>query len=303
MAGDWIGPAIAAAGAIGGGVLSFMGKSKASSSAEDAARRQYDYQRLLNEQAYELTQRGYREGPTNLRFGWENAGFNPILALGGSGTSYGTYSGGSASAPMDSSTADMGNMITNAYKTFSLMKDKNKAEIFGIMAGAGAQNAETALKREQAMTELFYRSNLAMDTTLKEAMAIKNSKESSWIDKLNANKILNDTMNAKSNMAIASAQAVNAQTNRLMNAGNIEEAMRDAEWIKKHPYLHSIGKNLPVATGMVSDIGSVFTGFKNATSNRINAINNYNSGYEKTIQRFDARGNYRGHIREYYNRR
>ena len=87
----------ALAGGIIGGAMGLFG----SNNAAKAAKRQYEYQRLLNQQAYDLTQQGYREGPMNQRIGYESAGINPILAMS-NGASFGSFSGGSASAVADS---------------------------------------------------------------------------------------------------------------------------------------------------------------------------------------------------------
>lgn len=255
--------ALKAAPTIIGGVQalgSMFGSNK--DSASDLARQQFNYQKLLNQQAYDLTQQGYREGPGNMRFGWESAGFNPILALGGSGTSFGTYSGGSASMPHGSSSSDMGNMVTNAYKVFSLMKDKNTAEIAGINAGINNTNADTSLKEEQAITENTRRLHMEADIEKTRLEAILLDKDASNYEKKLAADIYHKITSAEAAAGQATAAALNAETNRKMNAANIADAELAEEWIRKHPVLHSTGKNIPVATGAVRDIGLGFGGAK-----------------------------------------
>lgn len=89
-------PWIGTIGTLGGSAMGLFGTN-----AKASMLKQYNYQRLLQQQQYDLTQQGYRESPTNQRIGLESAGYNPILAVN-NGLSYGNYSSGQSTAAMDS---------------------------------------------------------------------------------------------------------------------------------------------------------------------------------------------------------
>ena len=87
----------------------------------------YQYNRKLQQQQYDLQQRGYREGPTNARQGFVDAGYNPILALqtGGQFAGAGNAGGvGSISGTMP----DIGSGASNAYRAFKLENQQNLDE-------------------------------------------------------------------------------------------------------------------------------------------------------------------------------
>lgn len=237
---------------IYGGLMSLFNKKD---SAATAAKRQYDYQRLLNQQQYDLTQQGYLESPTNQRLGLEAAGYNPILALGGGGMSYGSYSAGSASAPMDSTTSDLGNMATNAYQTFKLARDKNNADIASIMAGIKNTNADTALKDQYAMTEEAKRIQMDFQNAQLEAETMLKRKDLSTYDRKfyqfiaeSASRIeRNSVMNAVNQMD-AQTNAQNAQT----NAYNSETDRMNAETNRYNAH-NNVVKS--VAAGAIAGLG------------------------------------------------
>lgn len=233
------------------GIGKLMGLFGSSNSAAEAAKRQYNYQRLLNQQQYDLTQQGYRESPTNQRLGLEAAGYNPILALGGGGLSYGSYSAGSASAPMDSTTSDLGNMVTNAYQTFKLAKDKNNADIAGIMAGIKGVNADVALKTEQAITEQYRRDEMASNTLLNNMRSITEDESRPYFIRKLAAETYSTLTNAEVSKGMLAAKQVenniNAQ-NAETNAGQLE---LNKEWT---PY--KIGGTL--ALGAIGAMGAAY---------------------------------------------
>lgn len=75
-------------------------------------RRAYNYARLLQEHQYDLTQRGYREGSSNIRYGLEKAGFNPMLAVnGGNAVGSGNVAGGT---PVSANQPDSVDLVNNA---------------------------------------------------------------------------------------------------------------------------------------------------------------------------------------------
>lgn len=280
-----------------GALGSIFGKSKDSASV--AAARQYHYQRLLNQQQYDLTQQGYRESPLNQRIGYESAGVNPILAMS-NGASFGSYSGGSASAPMDSTTSEMGSMLTNAYKTFALERSKNKAEILGINAGIKNTNADTALKAEQTMTERARQTQIEVDNAKTRLETDLAQKDLDYYDRRAKASLLEMLNRAEDYRVHASLQDYNAETQRINAMANAYEM----NFREKHPVYNWVQRSAGVAGDLVGAGVSVYS----AKSGRINAMananNSYNNnGYERYTQRFDSKGNYRGHTREVYTKR
>lgn len=236
--------AIPAAIKFGGAVLGGLNSMGlfGGSSASKAAERQYNYQRLLNQQAYDLTQQGYIDSPMNQRLGLEKAGYNPLLALGGGGLSYGSYSGGSASAPMDSTASEMGNMLTNAYQVFNLMRKKNTAEIQSIRAGVDNTNADTALKAEYAMTEQAKRTQMEFQNSMLDVQKHLAQKDLSWKDRLYYSQVYRNMQEAENYSAIANIKKYEAETNRKMAdinadryAGEISSQLAESEWRRFHP--------------------------------------------------------------------
>lgn len=82
------------------------------SQSKKAQARAYNYARLLQQHQYDLQQQGYREGSSNIRFGLEKAGFNPMLAVNG-GTAVGSanVAGGT---PVSANQPDSPDLANNA---------------------------------------------------------------------------------------------------------------------------------------------------------------------------------------------
>lgn len=134
--------AVNSAYAIGSNIMSLFGSND---DAAATAARQYNYQRALNQQAYDLTQQGYREGPSNQRKGLEAAGYNPILAIS-NGLSNAQFSGGSAGMGTNDTVSSRGSMISNALKYAMSERDL-------LASQTRATNAGRELTLEQAETE------------------------------------------------------------------------------------------------------------------------------------------------------
>lgn len=211
-------------GFLGGSLLGIGGNllSGAISSGNDkeSQKRQYLYQRLLNEQQYELQQQGLREQYTNARQGLETAGYNPILAAtnGVSGMSVGN---GSVSAP-STHLDDMGDNITNALQTRSNIKLQD--------AQTGATNAQEELVNQQALTEQSKRTNLQFDNAMKDALKHKYDKETSWIDREKNAKIYKDMQDAELARASASVRAYEAETGRITANAHQLNSQTTATW-------------------------------------------------------------------------
>lgn len=285
-AGSSFGLSGAAIGAVIGGTVGLFSKD----SAAEAAKRQYNYQRLLNQQQYDLTQQGYRESPTNQRLGLEAAGYNPILALGGGGMSYGSYSAGSASAPMDSTTSDLGNMATNAYQTFKLAREKNNADIAGIMAGIKNTNADTALKFQYAATEEAKRIQMDFQNAKIEAETKLTQKDLDTYDRrfyqfiaesasrIERNSVLNavNQMDAQTNAQNAATNAYDAETRRLHHNGTPEAFM--ADFRENHPHLYGAYMHTNNAVDLANKI------FKNSDTTTTSYNTNPVTGEVKNVK-------------------
>lgn len=299
-----IAPAVLAAGkALGtaalsnvGGIMSFFGGKKDNSAA--LAAQQFEYQKLLNQQQYDLTQQGYRESPLNQRIGYESAGINPILAMS-NGATFGSYSGGSAGMPHGSSSAEIGNMITNAYKAFQLERNKTNAEILGINAGIKNTNADTALKAEQTMTERSKQIQMDFQNAMMDVQTHLARKDLNSYDRRFYQEMYESMQRAENYRAEASVAGYNAETARI----NAEANAYDMNFRKDHPIYNWIDRS----TGMVGNAVSAGVNVYNARTGRMNAManvnNSYSNGYERYTQRFDSKGNYRGHTREVYTKR
>lgn len=276
----------ALAGGIIGGAMGLFG----SNNAAKAAQRQYEYQRLLNQQAYDLTMQGYREGPMNQRQGYEMAGINPIFAMS-NGASFGSFSGGSASAVADSSTADLGNMATNAYKVFSLMRNKNTAEIASINAGIKNTDADTALKAQYAMTEQAKRTQMQFQNAMYDVQKHLAQKDLDSYDRRLYANLYNQFQQAENNRAMASVARYNAESMRMNSEANAYET----QYRKEHPVYNWADRWGSVA-------GRFFGGAGYATNAYTNLKNSSKSIVTEKVN-FDKNAVYKGHTRTTRRRR
>lgn len=270
--------AMAIGAGIGGMAKSFFGKNNDSASA--LASQQYEYQRLLNLQAYELTQQGYRESPLNQRIGYESAGINPILAMS-NGATFGSYSGGSAGMAHGSSSSDIGNMITNAYKAFQLERNKTNAEILGINAGIKNTNADTALKAEQTMTERSKQIQMDFQNAMMDVQTHLARKDLSSYDRKFYSNLYEQFQRAENYRANASLAEYNAETFRM----NAEANAYEADYREKHPFYNWADRWTSVAGRVFGGAGA--------------AVNAYNSTKPVVTEnvKFGSNADYRGHTR------
>lgn len=269
-------------GAVVGGLKNLFKKSD---SASDAAARQYMYQTLLNKQAYDLTQRGYLESPLNQRIGYESAGINPIFAMN-NGATFGSFTGGSASAPQDSTTADYNNMLTNAYKVFNLEKNKTNAEILGINAGIKNTNADTALKAEQIMTERSKQIQMDFENAKTKLETDLLDKDLDTYDRRFKTEMLEMMSRAENHRANASLAEYNAETFRM----NAEANAYEADYREKHPFYNWADRWASVAGRVFGGAGA--------------AVNAYNSTKPVVTEnvKFGSNADYRGHTRTIHRR-
>lgn len=261
-----------------GALGSFFGRSKDDASTLSA--QQYYYQKLLNQQAYDLTQQGYRESPLNQRIGYESAGINPILAMS-NGASFGSFSGGSAGMPHGSSSAEMGSMITNAYKAFQLERNKTNAEILGINAGIKNTNADTALKAEQTMTERSKQIQMDFQNAMMDVQTHLAREDLNTYQKRFYSNLYEQFQRAENYRANASLAEYNAETFRM----NAEANAYEADYREKHPFYNWADRWTSVA-------GRVFGGAGTA----VNAYNSTKPVVTENVK-FGSNADYRGHTR------
>lgn len=202
-----------------------------------SAQQQYKYQKRLQQNAYDLTQRGYREQYGNMRTGLENAGYNPLLAVNG-GMNGATFQSGSATgASYDGS--GFANAITNAKQQKS-QQALNDASIKQLESQVGVNNAEASYKEGLLQSEIIKQSGYDLDNQIKDLERQKSQKELSIYDEKLLSELRNiqqDTelkkayqyqavVNAQSGRIQADAAATNAKTNQY-NAGTLRLRQED----------------------------------------------------------------------------
>lgn len=185
-----------------GGISSIMGLfGDKGTNAAQAMALQYEYQKKLQQQQYDLTQQGYRESPKNQRLGLESAGYNPILAVT-NGVQYGNYSSGQSSAISDN--AEQTNARSNRFNS--------AINAMSAIAGLKATNASALKMEQEAQTEAYKRENLWQDSMLKRSMEVLNNEQAPWVAKKAAAQIANLFMTGQAAVTGANAQKLQADT-------------------------------------------------------------------------------------------
>lgn len=230
------------------------------------AERQIAASKELQENAYNLTQKGYQESPGNLRKGLESAGYNPILAVNNSSA----FSSGSYSASPGGATGNpasgIDESVANAYRIAKMEKPRNEAEIANMQAGTNATNASVSLINEQAKTEQYKQKNLETQSFLNDANRELAKKDLSWRDRLNLAEVKSKIIQAKAAHQLAEVGQLNAHTaqaeyNLRKGVTDYENVSRKAisDFYKKHPIQKNITTGIGEWTGAV---GKVFSGSK-----------------------------------------
>lgn len=130
-----------AAASLIGSTLGSLGSSFISNAASGKAqRRAYQYARELQQQQYNLSIQGYKEGPSAQRSGLEAAGYNPMLALGNVGNGVSVAGG----TPVNANATDVSG-IRDAMSTAANIKNQT-AQTEAI---TDAQYADADLKKAQ----------------------------------------------------------------------------------------------------------------------------------------------------------
>lgn len=112
------------------------------SQSKKSQRRAYDYARLLQQQQYDLSIRGYKEAPSAQRFGLETAGYNPMLALGNVGNGVSVAGG----TPVNANSTDSANLAGNVaiMQGIKNQTEQTKASTDQLYAEADKAKAEKA---------------------------------------------------------------------------------------------------------------------------------------------------------------
>lgn len=208
-------------GAAGGIISSLI----SAHSARSSSHRAYKYSRLLQEHQYELNRKALREQYQNSRYSLEQAGYNPLLAVGASAQGVSTGATQSPSENID------GSAVVNSALS---------------AAQVGAQikntNANSALASQQAETENAKRIQMQFQNAMTDVETKLKQKDLDTYDKRFYANLYEQMQRAENYRASSAIGQMNAETNR-MNA-NVNSAMasidrdqhrRDMEWRNRHP--------------------------------------------------------------------
>lgn len=211
--------------------------------SREAMNTQYENQRKLNIQSNELSKDYTQWLNTNAysqqRTGLENAGYNPMLAVGASPMS-GNISGGSAGLS-SAQASDLSGSVTNAYRAFRLERDKTGAEVNQLKASEKATNASVSLIDEQAKTEQYRQKQMEADTALSNINKMLADKQVKWYDKEALMRIKTGYLNATANHLASEAQQLNAHTAQAQY--RLQKGVTDYENVNRKALADWINKN------------------------------------------------------------
>lgn len=199
MVASLIGAGISALGSIGGALASnamSLGQQK------DMA----DYQAAVN---YKYAKKSALNMPNYNRKGLENANFNPMLAIssGLSNANASWSSGGSAT------TSDMSGAVNNALNTaLSVRQQENQNKLADSQVSVN--NADSVLKNNQAMTEMYTQLEKLNHADLMQAQKILTDKNVSWYDRQQARedlRVANEIERTGNDFKVGMAQAIASQ--------------------------------------------------------------------------------------------
>ncbi len=126
---------IGALGSIVGGIGSAFASNAASKSAQARA---YEYAKKLQQHQYNLTIKGYKEGPSAQRQGFTDAGYNPMLAVGNVGQGV-NVAGGTPVSANATDTSGIKEALTTAVQ---LKNQTNQSDALSDEAYANADKAK-----------------------------------------------------------------------------------------------------------------------------------------------------------------
>lgn len=236
--------AIGATGGIGGAVISAI-------SARKSAKRAFKYSLQLQENQYRLNRRALREQYQNSRYSLEQAGYNPLLAVGSSAQGVSTGASQSPSENVD------GSAVVNSALSAAQIKSQIKNT-----------EANSALSGEQAETEKAKRVQMQFQNAMTDVETKLKQKDLDTYDKrfyANLYEQMQRAENYRANSAIGMMNAETERMNAITNRSNSDtnrnivnyEKNRYDEWRRRHPYQEGF---LYGAGQYTSTIGKVFGG-------------------------------------------
>ncbi|UPW41782.1 DNA pilot protein [Peromfec virus RodF7_10] len=147
-------PASAAIGAAGGVVGSIISAASASHSAYKA----YKYSKKLQQNQYDLNRQALREQYQNSRYSLEQAGYNPLLAVGSSAQGVSTGATQSPSENVDG--VGVVNSALNAMQT--------KAQVENTKANTSLQNQQAETEKSKRVQMEFENARNEVETKLRQ---------------------------------------------------------------------------------------------------------------------------------------
>lgn len=228
--------------------LGSLGSSFISAATSKGAQaRAYNYARQLQQHQYDLTQQGYRETPTNQRIGFEDAGYNPMLALGNVGSSA-SIAGGTPVTANATDTSGVRDAISQAVT----LKNQTKGADSSSDAYY-AQADKTKVEKAILLQRLPYVSKQ------EKAQYMKTSMEAAKLenDIHYQNEYLNyldkslEVQQRLGEMGFANAKDVATITSNATKYGvdkpieiTKDKEKRYKEWGNKHPYLRNVDETI-----------------------------------------------------------
>lgn len=213
----------------------------------------YAYSKALQNNQYKLNLKGLKESPAAQRTGLENAGYNPILAVNSSGMANAT-----TGATAGLSDNGFGSSFANAYKTFKLEKDLNKAQISNLQADNLQKDANATLAKEQAQTEQYKRDNLSFQNAMLDIEKHLKEKDLAWYDRKAYADIYELMQRAENYRAMQSIESYNAQTARKTFQLNREMQEYEKDYVKR---FKEFGSRHPNIRNTMETVGRFFNGF------------------------------------------
>lgn len=215
--------------------------------SKKAQRRAFEYAKLLQQQQYDLSIRGYKEAPSAQRTGLESAGYNPMLALGKVGDGVSVAGG----TPVNANSTDSADLAGAAATIQSIKNQTEQTEASTDQMYAEADKAK--VEKATMIERLPYISKQA------KADYLKTSMESAKLenDIHYQNEYLNylekslQVQQRLGEMGFANAKDIaniNAAASRYSVDKPIEitkdKDKRYKEWGSKHPLLRNVDETL-----------------------------------------------------------
>lgn len=218
-----IGAAIGAAGNILGGMAS-------NANSVYKQKQVAKYQASLN---YKYAQKSALNSPSWNKEGLINAGLNPMLALGNQQGATTGWTTGS-----DSGTSDFSSLGSNAVSNAMAVKQQKNQDALSS-AQVNNYNADSVLKNNQSITEMYSQLEKLNHADLMHAQKILTDKDVSWYDKKMAleqkrvaNEIERTGNDFKVGMAQAIASQISAQGSYMSGSSSITNAQTSKDQLK-----------------------------------------------------------------------